>query len=293
MKRRRTFPFSKLSKLMLLLVIAFTMMTGGTASAFSGMKIDLHGRYSPAQKLTGAAAVTLIVKTLDLNFDTIRFIQMPKASDYYTKVKDDAWHSEAFVIANHYGLDIPKDIDPAAKVTKEQFSHWLFKALSVKGEYAVTMQYVSINDEQQISKDYMNSIQALLKAKIITLDKKGNFGPKQPISRSEAAGMLDRALQWIKDHEPIVNPVPGLSDFTVSTDKLTGDVTKVTITAMAPHPGYGLEVSSISFKDDKAVIDCRIVEPQPGQFYPQVISEVKAVAYIPAGYRPVLGAPSK
>lgn len=293
MKRRRTFPFSKLSKLMLLLVIAFTMMTGGTASAFSGMKIDLHGRYSPAQKLTGAAAVTLIVKTLDLNFDTIRFIQMPKASDYYTKVKDDAWYSEAFVIANHYGLDIPKDIDPAAKVTKEQFSHWLFKALSVKGEYAVTMQYVSINDEQQISKDYMNSIQALLKAKIITLDKKGNFGPKQPISRSEASGMLDRALQWIKDHEPIVNPVPGLSDFTVSTDKLTADVTKVTITAMAPHPGYGLEVSSISFKDDKAVIDCRIVEPQPGQFYPQVISEVKAVAYIPSGYRPVLGAPSK
>ncbi|MEG6589174.1 S-layer homology domain-containing protein [Paenibacillus barengoltzii] len=311
MKRNRTFSFSKLSKLTLLMVIAFTMMFGGTASAFSDIKGDqeqkaierlekmgiikgdLHGRYYPAQKLTSAEAVTLIVKTLDLNFDTIRFIKLPKASDYYTKVKDHAWYSEAFVIANYYGLGIPKDINPAAKVTKEQFSHWLFKALSVKGEYAFTMQYVSIKDEKQINKDYMNSIQALLKAKIVTLDKKGNFGPKQPISRSEAAGMLDRTLQFIKDNEPIANPIPGLSNFTVSTDKLTSDVTKVTITAMAPHPGYGLEVSSISFKDDKAVIDYRIVEPQPGQFYPQVISEVKAVAYIPAGFQPVLGAPSK
>lgn len=311
MKPKRTFSFSKLSKLTLLMVIAFTMMFGGTASAFSDIKGDkeqkaierleklgiikggLHGRYYPAQKLKGAAAVSLIVKTLDLNFDTVRFIQLPKASNYYTKVKDNAWYSEAFVIANYYGLDIPKDINPAAKVTKEQFSHWLFKALSTKGEYAFTMQYLSINDEKQINKDYVNSIQALLKAKIVTLDKKGNFGPKQPISRSEAAGMLDRTLQFIKDNEPIVNPIPGLYDFGVSTDKITSDVTKVKITAMAPHPGYGLEVSNISFKDGKAIIDYRVVEPQPGQFYPQVISEVKAVTYIPAGYQPVLGAQSK
>ncbi|MDU4695444.1 MAG: S-layer homology domain-containing protein [Paenibacillus sp.] len=304
---------SKFPKLTLLMVIVFTLMFGGTASAFNDIKGDreqkaierleklgiikgdYHGRYYPAQKLTGAAAVPLIVKSLDLNFDTIRFIQMPKASDYYTKVSDKAWYAEAFIIANYYGLDIPKDINPAAKVTKEQFSHWLYKALSTKGDYAFTMQYLSINDEKQISKDYMSSIQALIKAKIVTLDKKGNFGPKQPVSRSEAAGMLDRTLQFIKDNQPIVvDPVPGnLYDFGLSTDKISSDVTKVTITAMAPHPGYGLEVSSITFKDDKALIDYRIVEPKPGQFYPQVISEVKAVTYIPTGYQPVLGAQSK
>lgn len=310
MKTKKT--LSKFPKLTLLMVIVFTLMFGGTASAFSDIKGDkeqkaienlekrgiikgdFHGRYYPAQKLTGASAVSLIVQTLDLNFDTIRFIQMPKASDYYTKVNDNAWYAQAFIIANYYGLDIPKDINPAAKVTKEQFSHWLYKALSTKGEYAWTMQYLSINDEKQINKDYMSSIQALLKAKIATLDKKGNFGPKQPVSRSEAAGMLDRTLQFIKDNQPVVNPAPGsLYDFGLNTDKISSDVTKVTITAMAPNPGYGLEVSSISFKDGKAVIDYRVVTPQPGQFYPQVISEVKAVTYIPAGYQAVLGAQSK
>lgn len=303
---------SKFPKLTLLMVIVFTLMFGGTASAFSDIKGDkeqkaierlekhgiikgdFHGRYYPAQKLTGASAVSLIVKALDLNFDTTRFVKMPKASDYYTKVNDNAWYAQAFVIANYYGLDIPKDINPAAKVTKEQFSHWLFKALSTKGSYMWTMQYLSINDEKQINKDYMGSIQSLIKAKIVALDKKGNFGPKQPVSRSEAAGMLDRTLQFIEDHQTVVNPVPGsLYDFGLSTDKISNDVTKVTITAMAPHPGYGLEVSNISFKDGKALIDYRVLPPEPGQFYPQVISEVKAATYIPAGYEPVLGAQSK
>ncbi|WP_068787185.1 S-layer homology domain-containing protein [Paenibacillus phocaensis] len=303
---------SKIPKLTLLMVIVFTLMFGGTASAFSDIKGDkeqkaierlekmgiikgdFHGRYYPAQKLTGASAVSLIVKTLDLNFDTIRFIQMPKASDYYTKVNDNAWYAQAFVIANYYGLDIPKDINPAAKVTKEQFSHWLFKALSTKGDYMWTMQYLNINDEKQINKAYMGSIQPLLQAKIVTLDKKGNFGPKQPVSRSEAAGMLDRTLQFIKDRQPAVDPVPGnLYDFGLNTDKISSDVTKVTISAMAPHPGYGLEVSNISFKDGKAIIDYRVLPPQPDQFYPQVISEVKAVTYIPSGYQPVIGAQSK
>ncbi|MUG88635.1 S-layer homology domain-containing protein [Paenibacillus timonensis] len=310
MKTKKT--LSKFPKLTLLMVIVFTLMFGGTASAFNDIKGDkeqkaiehlekrgiikgdFHGRYYPAQKLTGASAVSLIVQTLDLNFDTIRFIKMPKASDYYTKVNDNAWYAEAFVIANYYGLDIPKDINPAAKVTKEQFSHWLFKGLSTKGDYMWTMQYLNINDEKQINKDYMNSIQSLLQAKIVTLDKKGSFGPKQPVSRSEAAGMLDRTLQFIEDRQPVENPVPGsLYDFGMNTDKISNDITKVSITAMAPHPGYGLEVSSITFKDGKAIIDYRVVAPQPGQFYPQVISEVTAVTYIPAGYQPVLGAQSK
>ncbi|MGG6310903.1 S-layer homology domain-containing protein [Paenibacillus macerans] len=304
--------FTKIPKLTLLMVIVFSLMFGGSASAFSDVKGDKEqkaierleklgiikgdrwGRFQPAQKVTSASAVSLIVQTLDLNFDTIRFVKMPKASDYYTKVKDNAWYSQAFVIANYYGLDIPKDINPAAKVTKEQFSHWLFKALSTKGEFFWTMQYTEIKDGKQINANYMDSIQKLLNAGIVSLDKNKNFQPNQPVSRSEAAGMLDRTLKFIKDTQTTPDPVLGkLYDFGLSTDVISSDIRKVTISAMAPHPGYGLEVSSIAFKDGKAIIDYRVLPPDQDSFYPQVISEVKAVTYIPAGFEPVLGAQSK
>lgn len=304
--------FCKIPRLTLLMVIVFSLMFGGSASAFNDIQGDKeqkaierleklglikgerYGQFKPAQKITGASAVSLIVKTLGLNLDTIRFVKQPKASDYFTKVKDDAWYAEAFVIAQYNGLDIPKDINPSAKVTKEQFSHWLFQALNTKGEFVWTLQYTEIKDDKAINASYMESIQKLLNVGIVTLDKNNKFQPDLPVTRSEAAGMLDRTLQFIEDTQSGTEPVRGkLYDFTLSSDKISADITKVTISAMAPHPGYGLEVAGIEFTDGKAVIAYRILPPEQGKFYPQVITEVKAVTYIPADYKPVLGTETK
>lgn len=301
----------KAPKLTLLMVIVFTMVFGSSASAFNDIKGDkeqqaierleqrgfikgdLSGRFHPFEKVNGAAAVTLIVNALDLNLDNIDYVKEPQASDYFTHVKDNVWYSQAFVIAAVNELDIPKDIKPSSPVTKEQFTHWLFKALNTKGEFAWTLQYTEIADNDQINPSYANSIQTLLNGKIISLDKDQKFNPTQSITRSEAVGMVYRTLEFIENTQ-VVEPEPvNLYDPSLNTDAVSKEITKVTISGTAPHPGYALEIASVEYNEGTAVVNYRVLPPDPDMVYPQVLTEVNAVTYIPAGYKAELGTVSK
>ncbi|MBB6671090.1 S-layer homology domain-containing protein [Cohnella nanjingensis] len=252
---------------------------------------DGSGQFKPKSQVTASTAVTMLVNGFKLNIDNIRFIKEPKASDYYTHIKDDAPYAQAFIIAQLNGLEIPKDIQPGASVTREQFAHWLFQAISTKGDYAWTMQYVLLNDEKSVAKDYMESIQKLVIANIASLDAKQNFRPQAAITRSEAAVMLDKALSFVEKTKPIEQlpePTP-LGDVQLTTEAYSADVKKVTLSAEVGHPGYGIEIAGIDFKDKQATIRYRVVEPDPDKMFPQVVTTVKASVYIDASYTPVLG----
>ncbi|WP_258881336.1 S-layer homology domain-containing protein [Paenibacillus sp. sptzw28] len=255
---------------------------------------DKDGLYKPGAKLTYAAGIALIVKGLGLNIDNIRFIKEPKASDYFTKVKDNVWYSDAFIIAANNGLEVAKDVDPSWAMTREQFAHHLFRAIMTTGDYAFIEIYVMIHDESDVSSAYMESIQKLLITKIAELDKKQNFYPKAEIKRGEAAGWLYGAMKFVKENVTI--PAPGgepqptpLTDVAITAKAVNETVTEVTVTAKAPNPGYGLRISSILFDGDKAIINVEPVFPQEDKFYAQVITDVKAVTYIASDLTPVLG----
>jgi hypothetical protein len=304
-----------LSKPVLLLFIALSLCfsLAGSAYAFSDVKNDPEkaaidslkkdgvlkgngqGKFEPKSTMYVGTAVALIVKGMDLNIDNMRFIKEPKASDYFTKVKDNAWYAQAFIIAHLNGLEIPKDIDPAAKATREQFSHWLYKAIERHGEYVWTEIYFMMKDKSQVNPDYMPSIQRLLNGKIASLDAGQNFRPKQAVTRSEAAGMLHRARDLAKNAKPVepVEPVDPeksvLKDTKITTEKVNEDLLKVTVTATVPHPGYSFEIAGIDFRGDQAFIHYRLILPDPAAFYPQVLREVSAVTYISSKYKAVLG----
>ncbi len=302
--------FKSKSVLLLLIAASLCLSLAGSAYAFDDIRDDREkdaieslfkkgilsgtgkGRYEPKGALTVGNAAALIVKGMELNIDHIQFVKKPKASDYFTKVKDNAWYAKAFIIAHHNGLDIPGDIDPNAKATREQFTHWLYNAIEAKGDFAWTKMYFQLKDEDQVDREYMNSIQLLLNGKIAVLDDNGKFHPKQPITRSEAAGMLYRAIELVKNRPPVepANPETGLlADVKLTTEKVNADIVKVTVSAKAPHPGYGLEIANIAFLGDKAAVSYRAILPDPAALYPQVITEVKAVAYVPASYQAELG----
>ena len=246
-------------------------------------------QFAPKGTLTVGNAVALIVSGMKLNIDNIQFIKEPKASDYFTNVKDDFWYAQAFIIASHNGLDIPKDINPNAAVTREQYAHWLYNALETKGDYAWIEMYVMLHDEDQVDDAYMTSIQHLLIAKIAKLDDNSDFRPKKPITRSEAAGMLYRTIEYVDNVKPIEIPHSVLTDVKISSEKVSDDVAKITVSAQAPHPGYGFEVSSIQFIGSQAIVNYRVILPDPDKMYPQVVTEVKAETYVDAKYEAVLG----
>ncbi|WP_018755521.1 S-layer homology domain-containing protein [Paenibacillus terrigena] len=273
--------------LMLLMLIAiFSMGISGSAFAHKGNNESKQDR---KDSLNAATAVTMIVKGLDLNIDNIKFIKQPEASDYFTKVKNDSSYAEYFIIAQINGLAIPKDINPSAKVTREQFAKWLFGALSHKGDYAWIEIFQSVSDADQVTNGYMDSIQKLLIAKIVSLDSKQRFYPKSYITRAEAADMISKTLKFIQNTKS-ETPDPSFGQVKITSDKETDSVTRVTLSTLAPHSGYGLEITGIQFSKGIATIQYRIVQPDPDKMYTQVITELKAVTYIPSDLKAVLGA---
>lgn len=280
--------------MLLMLIALLSMALSGSVFAKEQSnkgQVQKYDRYHEKFNIDAATAVALIVKGLNLNIDHIRFIKAPKASDYFTKANDNAWYAESFIIAQFNGLGLPQDINPSAKVTKEQFSQWLYGALSNKGDFNWIEIYIEIADESQVTKGYMDSIQKLLIAEIATLDNKKKFYPKQNITRGEALAMIQKTKAFIKNTPTvIVDPEPPVaSDVTLTSDKVSDEITRVTITAKLPHPGYGFEVSSIVFVNGEAVINYRVIGPDPDKFYAQVITEVKIVTYISSKFKPVLG----
>lgn len=295
-----------ISKFFLLSLLIATVSIGGTASALSQsssntdtllqptLNIKLNDQVMDAQhnkqitKVSNALAISSIVKHLELNLDRFRFVKEPKATDYFTNMKNDAWYSNAFLIAHLNGIDLSKSINPSGIVTREQFSYWLYQALTTTGDYSWQEIYMEVKDNSSIKSAYRDSIQKLLIAGIVKLDNKQQFGPTQNITYSEVLNMLQRATQFIKEHKPTLQPDPYLENVTLSTVKVTDDINKVILTAEVGHPGYGIEISSIEFKGTKAYISYRLIMPDPDKIYPQVITDVTATTYISSAYEAVI-----
>lgn len=261
-----------------------------TAGVLAG---EPGGKFNPDGKLTYAAGISLIVKGLDLNMDHIRFIKAPETSDYYDNVKNDAWYSQAFIIARVLGVEVPRDVNPDATMTREAYIHYLFQGIEADGPRAYTMMYVMIDDEADVTKAYMGSIQNLLNAKVITLDANQKLLPKQAITRGDAAGWLFNAAEFVKNTPgvDITEPAPvdsPLMDPALTSSALTAEVTKVAIHAQAPHPGYSMRIGKVVYEGDQAIIHLEALLPDPDKMYPMMIADLDAVTYIGSEFKPVL-----
>ncbi|WP_127531445.1 S-layer homology domain-containing protein [Paenibacillus kobensis] len=294
------------ASLLLIMTTCLLVLLGQSVYAFSDTQGDpnesqiegLHkkgilsgngSKFNPKGKLSNAEGIALLVKGFDLKDDNV-YIKEPKASDSFTKVKDDAWYAPAFVIAHAEGLDLPRDIEPAAAMTREQFAHYLFQAMTADRELAFIQLAILYDDEDQVTPAYRNSVQNLLITNIAKLDH-SKFNPKQSITRGTAAGWLYNAIQFVKDQEDGSNNGGGGSnayDMKLSVQPVNPSINEVTVTATLPNPGYGLRISSITFRDQTAVIAVEVKHPDPDRVYPQVLTEAKAVTYVSAEYAPVL-----
>ncbi|MFC4103876.1 S-layer homology domain-containing protein [Paenibacillus xanthanilyticus] len=249
------------------------------------------GKFLPKESLTFAAGLTLIAKGLKLDYGDKVFVKAPQASDYFDSVANNAWYANAFVLAGINDLGIPRDVNPSATMTREQFAHYLFRAMIAKQDLAFIEIYKLIGDEEQITAGYKGSIQNLLIAGIVKLDAKQNFYPNQPVTRSDAAAWTHDAIAYLKKHgehgpkEEETPPSP-LHDLALSTKAVNERVNEVTLTAQVPHPGYGMRIASITFEGKRAIIRVEPVLPEKGKMYPQVISDVHVTTYVDAAYKP-------
>jgi len=248
---------------------------------------DNNNKFWPEKNLSNAEAVSLLVKGFNLDLSAIRFIKEPKASDQYTKVKDDKWYSQAFIIGFHNQLVLDKDVDPDAPISRELFGSLLMTQVDRKGSYPLVAMYKEYKDESTVNTAYINDIQKLLLTNIGSLQKNDYFYPKQGITREDAAIWLDKALTFV---ETVIlpiseQPVLDSKQLVLSEKAVNDEVKKVTITTEVPHPGYSMVVKSIQFENDTAYLDVQYVYPDPDKLYPQVITTVSIDTYVSSNYK--------
>lgn len=246
--------------------------------------------FAPKGKITYAQTVQMIVKGLDFNLDTMRFIKAPLASDFYTNVGNKAWYAEAFIIAQYSGLAIPKDVNPNAVITREQFGDLLVRALEKKGSFPTVKMFIQFNDEAQINPELQGSLQRMVLYRIAELDKASNFAPKAEVTRGQAAAWVYNTVQFLENHQSVPAPTPApTEEVKVTVEKISDDVNKVVLSrGEKSNAGYGVEINGISFgADGKAIITYTLVEPDPDKMYAQVITEAKAETFLSAKYTAV------
>jgi hypothetical protein len=167
-----------------------------------------HDLFLPHATITAAQGIQLIVKALDLNLDIVKFIKEPKATDYYKKANNDAWYADALIISAVNGIELPADLNPNQKWTREEFTHQLIHAIEINSDLPmIKLSPVDISDQDQITVEYQGSIQRALAYSVVLLDADGNFNPKAEISRADATEQIYNALEYIKAHPaPEVDP---------------------------------------------------------------------------------------
>lgn len=165
-----------------------------------------ENKYAPDHSLNTAQGVSALVTGLDLNIDNMRFIKQPEASDYFTRITNDAWYSNNMMIAYLNGLDIPADVDVTAAMTRGQFATLLWQAVeqvdpdineSGGNNPSPSSADKPIADDESLSEIDQQILQQMIHSEIATLDQKEKFYPNEPITRAEAAVMLYNAIELI------------------------------------------------------------------------------------------------
>src|SRR5690606_20707924 len=116
------------SRKTLFLLLALTFMMSSSVFAFSDLpkgesqhKLEelkrmgiISGtgddRFQPDGNLTYAQAIAMLVKGFGLSLDRVQCMQEEKPSHFYDNIAEDAWYADSFLIAAHYGWELPKDI---------------------------------------------------------------------------------------------------------------------------------------------------------------------------------------
>lgn len=244
----------------------------------------IHGiskdKFAPKSHLTGAQGVRMVIQALGL-----------KGNSKNVEEKGGAafWYSESLQIAKDNGIQLPTDFKPNEKLTREEFASILMQGVAATGDYPMIMMYLHISDSDAVNPDYMSSIQALLLTKLASLDEDGNFNPKSPITRIEGARLVYNAAEYVKkqkDHViPDIEDGDQLNQVSHQIEKMNDQVNKVILTrANQPHPGYGISVAKVEFQDKTAVVYYELLSPDPGKFYPQVITDSKTETYVSSKY---------
>ena len=156
--------------------------------------------FKPGAQITREQAAAIYGKVLqhNLNEQELADIVTKESSTSYSDVEADRWSSSAIKLVSAAGVmegTSKTAFTPSKTMNREQFvasASSLAKKLNLSTP--VKTEKVTFKDEASISSAYLADIQYMAQRGIVASGATENFNPKQPVTRAQAATILNRML---------------------------------------------------------------------------------------------------
>lgn len=156
--------------------------------------------FKPGAQITREQAAAIYGKVLqhNLNEQELADIVTKESSTSYSDVEADRWSSSAIKLVSAAGVmegTTKTAFTPSKTMDREQFvasAASLAKKLNLSTP--VKTEKVTFKDEASISSAYLADIQYMAQRGIVASGATENFNPKQPVTRAQAATILNRML---------------------------------------------------------------------------------------------------
>lgn len=154
-----------------------------------GIMAGVNGKFSPTQQVTRAQFTKIIVEMLGE-------VPVATSTKSFKDVPSHYWAYGYIMKAVELGIIkgvTPETFKPGATITREQVALMLGRAYKLKASSTP----VEFNDQDKITNEALPYVQALQEKGIMN-GNKGNFNPKQNVTREMAAVIAVRILETIK-----------------------------------------------------------------------------------------------
>lgn len=225
-----------------LVIVTLLLISVGTASAqpkmFSGTFVDTKGHwaeseieaaynrglmegygvdqsgfkiFAPEDKVNRFQLAVVLERAFDLDYGNMRFMQEPKANDYYYDLDEEAWYSEAVTLCaiNHVFTSIDNFAGQEA-VTRIEVASSIYKSFQAQGITVPMIMVMPVYDDTAgLSQEDVNAMVFVSNTGIM----KGNdslFRPYDPIKRAELARVLNQCIKLIEMNPVQADPAPGV-----------------------------------------------------------------------------------
>ena len=180
--------------------------------------------FKPSAQITREQAAAIYGKVLqhNLNEQELAEIATKESSTSYSDVEADRWSSSAIKLVSAAGVmegTSKTAFTPSKTMDREQFvasAASLAKKLNLSTP--VKAEKVTFKDEASISSAYLADIQYMAQRGIIASGATENFNPKQPVTRAQAATILNRMLNGAGLATPKHSTTEAKAETTVKED---------------------------------------------------------------------------
>lgn len=180
--------------------------------------------FKPSAQITREQAAAIYGKVLqhNLNEQELAEIATKESSTAYSDVEADRWSSSAIKLVSAAGImegTSKTAFTPSKTMDREQFvasAASLAKKLNLSTP--VKVEKVTFKDEASISSAYLADIQYMAQRGIVASGATENFNPKQPVTRAQAATILNRMLNGAGLATPKHSTTEAKAETTVKED---------------------------------------------------------------------------